>query len=286
MRCQDTSGNANIDDFVITFTVAVVTASSTFSGIESPLSENGMWDTPGTSGALSKNNGAYAVDTFDQARLVTPVIGADQYSEITYSQAPVSSSWVGVTTRVQGPTNGSGYLAIAYAGQVRLYRMDDTGSMSYTLLASADAPIDVAPMQLRLESQGSDHRVYFNGVELIDVTETVYANGKPGIAAAYWGGPTVLILSFTGGAIPPGVTPAPLRSNGQPYASLSSGTTQSTLSLTTDENATCRYATTPGVAYSAMPNTFSQTGGLSHAYDGWGTDGRQRLQLLRALSKY
>ena len=88
----------------------------------------------GLAGALGKNNGAYAVDMFDQARLVTPVIGADQYSEITYSQDPVSPSWVGVTTRVQGPTNGSGYLAIAYAGQVRLYRMDDSGSMSYTLL--------------------------------------------------------------------------------------------------------------------------------------------------------
>ena len=57
-------------------------------------------------------------------RLVTPA-SADQYSEITYDQDPGSASWVGVTTRIQGAGNGSGYLAIVYAGEVRLYRTDD-----------------------------------------------------------------------------------------------------------------------------------------------------------------
>jgi UTP-glucose-1-phosphate uridylyltransferase len=36
-----------------------------------------------------------------------------------------------VMTRIQGPTNGSGYLAIAYSGQVILYRVDDTGSLGW-----------------------------------------------------------------------------------------------------------------------------------------------------------
>jgi len=163
-----------------------------------------MWDTPGAWGAVRKNNGAYAVDALDQARLVTPTMGADQYSEITYSQDPGSSSWIGVATRVQGPRNGSGYLAIAYAGEVRLYRTDDSGSLNFALLASASAPIGTAPMRLRLESQGSNHRVYFNGVQLIDFTETLYIKGQPGIAASVFGGPTVQILSFAGGAIPEG----------------------------------------------------------------------------------
>ena len=84
----------------------------------------------------------------------------------------------------------------------------------------------------------------------------------------------------------PGDTTPPVRSNGQPGGTLNSGTRQATLSLTTDETATCRYATTPGVAYSAMPSTFNQTGGLSHATTVRGlTDGDQ-LQLLRALSRY
>ena len=104
-----------------------------------------MWDTPGSWTSLKKNNGAYTTNTTSAARLVTPVIGADQYAEITYDQDPGAASWAGVMTRVQGPGNGSGYLAIAYAGEVRLYRTDDTGSLNFTLLASASASVGTAP---------------------------------------------------------------------------------------------------------------------------------------------
>jgi hypothetical protein len=50
--CQDASGNANPDDFAITFSVAVPAdpASSSFVGVENPLSEGDMWDTPGALG--------------------------------------------------------------------------------------------------------------------------------------------------------------------------------------------------------------------------------------------
>jgi hypothetical protein len=37
------------------------------------------------------------------------------------------------------------------------------------------------------------------------------------------------------------------------------------LQLTTDESATCRYATTAGIAYGSMPATFSSTGGTAHS---------------------
>ena len=46
---------------------------------------------------------------------------------------------------------------------------------------------------------------------------------------------------------------------------LAPGTSQTTLSLMTDENATCRYATTPGVSYGSMANTFSSTGATAHS---------------------
>ena len=223
-----------------------------------------MWDSPGAASDLRKNAGAYAIDSYGHARLVTPAIAADQYSEITYSQDPGSASWVGVTTRVQGAANGSGYLAIAYGGGVRLYRVDDSGSPAFTQLAAASADISAAPRRLRLESQGASHRVYFNGVQLINASETLYPTGQPGIAAAVFGGPTVKILSFEGGAIGAADTTPPIRSNGQPAGSLAGGTTQATLSVTTDENATCRYATTAGVAYGSMPNTFTTTGGTAH----------------------
>jgi len=187
---------------VIAFSVAGSgVATSSFVGVESPLSEGGMWDSPGTWGDLRKANGAYAVDVFDQARLVRPVLGADQYAEITYDQDPGSSSWVGVTTRVPGASDGSGYLAIAYAGGVRLYRTDDTGSLNFTLLATANAAIGTAPRRLRLESQGSSHRVYYNGVQLISLSETRYGSGQPGMAASVFGGPTVKILTFEAGSL-------------------------------------------------------------------------------------
>jgi hypothetical protein len=57
----------------------------------------------------------------------------------------------------------------------------------------------------------------------------------------------------------------PTRSNGSPTGTLPAGTTQTALSLTTNENATCRYATTAGVVYASMTGTFVLTDGTSHS---------------------
>jgi sugar lactone lactonase YvrE len=267
VRCQDRSGNVNTDDYTITFSIATSsgTVSSHFIGVGSSLSDGGMWSTAGSWAGLSENNGAYSTNVTSGARLTTPAIGPDQFAEITYDQDPGSASWVGAMTRVQSATNGSGYLAIAYAGQVRLYRTDDSGGLSFPLLASADVDVSVAPRLLRLESQGSTHRVYFNGTLLITYTDpnNVYTSGQPGIAAAVFGGPTMKILSFTGGTL--GDTTPPILTAGQPTGVLPSGTTSTTLGLTTGEAATCRYATSSGVAYGSMTNTFSTTGGISQA---------------------
>jgi hypothetical protein len=133
-------------------------------------------------------------------RLVTPAIGANQFSEITYDQAPDTASWVGVTTRVQGENNGSCYLAIVYAGQVRLYLAEDFGGwLAFTMLASANVDLDAAPRRLRLESTGNNHKVSFNGSVVIDHNDGLYSNGQPGVAASVFGGPQVKILSFLGG---------------------------------------------------------------------------------------
>jgi hypothetical protein len=72
--------------------------------------------------------------------------------------------------------------------------------------------------------------------------------------------PTIV---FTPGG--PADTTPPGRSGGAPTGTLAAGTTQATLSLTTDESAICRYATTAGVAYAAMPTGFTTTGGTAHA---------------------
>jgi hypothetical protein len=71
------------------------------------------------------------------------------------------------------------------------------------------------------------------------------------------------LYNYTGGTPPPDTTP-PVRSNGAPTGTLSAGTTSTTLSLTTNENATCRYGTVAGTSYALLPNTFTTTGSISH----------------------
>lgn len=58
---------------------------------------------------------------------------------------------------------------------------------------------------------------------------------------------------------------APSLSAGAPSGTLSSGTTSMSLSLTTNENATCKYATVAGTAYASMTNTFGTTGSTTHS---------------------
>ncbi|MDR3559388.1 MAG: fibronectin type III domain-containing protein [Candidatus Pacebacteria bacterium] len=60
-------------------------------------------------------------------------------------------------------------------------------------------------------------------------------------------------------------TQAPVRSDGAPSGELSSGTSSTTLSLKTDESATCKYGTEISVPYDSMANAFTTTGGTSHS---------------------
>ncbi|OGE80312.1 MAG: hypothetical protein A2660_02180 [Candidatus Doudnabacteria bacterium RIFCSPHIGHO2_01_FULL_45_18] len=60
-------------------------------------------------------------------------------------------------------------------------------------------------------------------------------------------------------------TTPPVRSSGSPSGSLASGTTSTTISLATDENATCKYSAAAGVSYSSMTDSFSTTSGTSHS---------------------
>ena len=209
VRCLDSATEIfNTDDYAINFSVgqAGSSSSSSFSGVEDPLSENGLWGTTGSWTSLQKDNGAYSTDVTSAARLLTPAMGPDQFAEITYDQDPGTNSWPGVMTRVQGINNGSGYVAIANAEQVQLYQVDDTGTLNFTLLASADANLATPPRQLRLESRGSAHQVYFNSALMITYSDpnNTYPAGQPGIADSVSGGPTVNILSFTGGDLTSG----------------------------------------------------------------------------------
>ena len=76
---------------------------------------------------------------------------------------------------------------------------------------------------------------------------------------------TATTQTFKTAAVPPlPDTTSPFRSNRAPSGTLVSGTLQATLSLTTDENATCRYSKNSNT-YDSMSTTFSTTEGTSHS---------------------
>lgn len=58
---------------------------------------------------------------------------------------------------------------------------------------------------------------------------------------------------------------APTCSSGAPSGNLEAGTTSTTISLTTNETATCKYSNNKDLVYSAIPNTFGTTGTTSHS---------------------
>ncbi len=60
-------------------------------------------------------------------------------------------------------------------------------------------------------------------------------------------------------------TTPPARTNGSPSGALSATTTQVILSLTTNENATCRYSTTANTGYASMTGSFTTTNGINHS---------------------
>jgi len=60
-------------------------------------------------------------------------------------------------------------------------------------------------------------------------------------------------------------TTPPTLSNGAPSGILTAGTISTTVSLTTNEAATCKYSTTAGIDYGSIVNTFSTTGATIHS---------------------
>lgn len=60
-------------------------------------------------------------------------------------------------------------------------------------------------------------------------------------------------------------TTPPIVSCSAPTGVLAFGTTSTSMTCSTNESATCRFGLTAGVAYGSQPNTFTSTGGTTHA---------------------
>lgn len=124
---------------------------------------------------------------------------------------------------------------------------------------------------------GTSHSTTVNGL-VDDQLYTFYVRCEDAAGNA---NPSDYTIRFST-ASPSADTQPPTRSNGAPTGVLASGTQSAELSLTTDENATCRYGTTPGQEFSQLPDQFNGTGGTSHASTVSGlSDGQQYVYFVR-----
>jgi hypothetical protein len=205
--------------------VAAPLASSSFTGAEDPLFENGAW-TALTSlspngGRFRKNNGAFPnrFSPDHAGARTTALLPADHYSEIIVGHVGTSGSNVGPIARVQtsGASIDSHYLwwASQANGVNNLYRIDANGT-SYT----ADALVPTSPVvdgdTLRLIARGPVIYGIKNGVR-----EFIYNTG-PNVRKYPTG--TAGILAFTSSS---SLTDATIASWSTGPAPASSGTRDS-----------------------------------------------------------
>jgi len=129
-----------------------------------------------------------------------------------------------------------------------------TGSIVLMTPAQPDitATADIATFAFHAQAAGTNSPVVF----------TVASN-----AAVNDGNGTMVVGTRTGATVTAtgSDTTPPDRSNGSPAGQLSSGTKSKTISLTTNEDATCKYSTSAGIDYSSMTSDFTTTGSMSHS---------------------
>ncbi len=90
------------------------------------------------------------------------------------------------------------------------------------------------------------------------------ASGRLFFTEMYEDTPTIHVYQID----PPVVdTTPPLLYNGSPSGKLPLGTRQAVLSVTSNENATCRFSTVAGTPFPAMTNTFTNTGNTVHHHN-------------------
>jgi hypothetical protein len=133
-----------------------------------------------------------------------------------------------------------------------------------TITASASDNVGVAGVQFKVDGNNAGQEVKtapysmsFDTTTLKDGPHGISATAKD--AAGNSQGSAVVTVTFKNDITPPVVT------GGAPTGTLAVGTTQTTVSVATNEPATCKYATTAGVAYAAMGNSFATTGGQAHS---------------------
>ena len=242
VRCQDYSSNPDPDDFPISFSVAMPTTTvAAFPGSTTLLTGT---VNAGTVAALASDNNVY-------------------YAVNSTTSGTRTSAWYG---SFNGVARALSNLRVSYSGN---------NSRNTTQTISIWSWSTGAWVQLDSRTVGTAEVAINNLVPAGTLASYVSGSSATGEVRVRVQCQTTanfinrgdlmsLVYDVPIGTPPPDTAP-PVLSNGQPSGTLPSGTTQANLSLTTDENATCRYSTTAGVNYASMTSTFATTGGLSHS---------------------
>lgn len=154
-----------------------------------------------------------------------------------------------------------------------------SGSGGTTTLAGTGftlrhATVSDSPSADQVQSTAGPIAATFTGADALNDYITSIATFKPAASSIrysrVWPAGTTFVCMYPRDAlgnengVSPGyrcdsVTPGadtvpPVRSNGQPSGTLAAGTTSATISIVTDEAASCRYSTSAGIAYGSMVN--------------------------------
>lgn len=183
----------------------MASASSSFVGTESPLSEGGVWAGPTAYWQVMRKATGAGADTAtlgnDCARRYTGVtFSADHYSEITLTSVPTGGQLYFHYVMVRMNATAACYLVTTAADvsstTIQLYRIDNAGTYTQIganiTLGSAMAANDV----MRLEVAGTTLTVKYNGSTVRTATDSTLATGQPAIGGwAQNSGSNVLFIA-------------------------------------------------------------------------------------------
>jgi glucose/arabinose dehydrogenase len=182
------------------------------------------------------------------------IASGDGYVEFTVAEA--------ATARAAGLSNGNGDTSVADIDFAISLNGAGYAEVRESGIYRWDTPY-VAGDVFRVAVVGGQVRYSRNGVAFYASTR---AAAYPLLVDTSLGSAgSTIANAVIGGGGPAADTAPPVRSSGAPSGTLPAGTSTVTLALNTNENATCRYASTPGAAYAVMSGAFAVTGGTAHS---------------------
>jgi len=211
----------------------------------------------GIYGALSSNYNSFSNNVSGNYSEVAP--GANDITTVN----PITTASLKYLPRIEaGSPLATADSSGNSVGATVLYEYGVSGSLygetDYNTLTTT--PLWPFPYESQIQTDFASYNV--GGA---DSTKPIGARGFAASGNGLYGASITLtsyIWEYLGNAMP--AMYPPNRSGASPVGSIAN-TAQTTISLTTDENATCKYSTSSGTAYSAMTSTFSTTGATTHS---------------------